>query len=140
MPSKCVYIVLLYIRVNDASTTSESSCSMACTQVLGDGDMYKRPWLAMFRRKRRPRNPSIMSLVWSSDSYQLASLDASSTIRIWWNRPEPGGLFCNYWFIPAVRMCLDDETRNSHCIIGLAYTDILIYIQFVSLRCIACVF
>ncbi|GIL53806.1 hypothetical protein Vafri_9442, partial [Volvox africanus] len=55
-------------------------------QVLGDGQTYKRPW---FRRKK-PRNPALVAFAWSADSYQLASLDASSTLRMWWMRPEPG--------------------------------------------------
>ncbi|GLI68278.1 hypothetical protein VaNZ11_012636, partial [Volvox africanus] len=55
-------------------------------QVLGDGQTYKRPWF----RRQKPRNPALVAFAWSADSYQLASLDASSTLRMWWMRPEPG--------------------------------------------------
>ncbi|GIL86352.1 hypothetical protein Vretifemale_14656, partial [Volvox reticuliferus] len=55
-------------------------------QVLGDGQTYKRPWF----RRQKPRNPALVAFAWSADSYQLASLDASSTLRMWWIRPEPG--------------------------------------------------
>ena len=27
---------------------------------------------------------------WSAESYQLASLDAASVLRVWWMRPEHG--------------------------------------------------
>ncbi|KAG2500495.1 hypothetical protein HYH03_001274 [Edaphochlamys debaryana] len=59
-------------------------------QVLGDGTVYRRPWLRF--RRRRPRNPALVALAWSADGAQLASLDASSVLRMWWMRPEQGSL------------------------------------------------
>ncbi|KXZ48331.1 hypothetical protein GPECTOR_28g737 [Gonium pectorale] len=58
-------------------------------QVLGDGQTYKRPW---WFRRRPPRNPAIVALAWSADGCQLASLDASSCLRVWWMRPERGSV------------------------------------------------
>lgn len=34
--------------------------------------------------------PPFIGFAWSADSYQLASLDASSHLRLWWLRPEQG--------------------------------------------------
>ncbi|KAF5835941.1 hypothetical protein DUNSADRAFT_6652 [Dunaliella salina] len=61
--------------------------------VFGDGDSYKErntslpTWL--IGRKPPPATP-IKALTWSVDSFQLASLDAASTLRVWWMRPEYG--------------------------------------------------
>jgi hypothetical protein len=30
----------------------------------------------------------LSGFAWSSDSYQLAALDASSNMKMWWMRPE----------------------------------------------------
>ncbi|GLC73006.1 hypothetical protein PLESTF_001319000 [Pleodorina starrii] len=67
-------------------------------QVTGDGPSQGqghqgqapgRP--ALFRPRQRLRNqPAIVAFSWSADSCQLASLDVTSTLRMWWMRPEPG--------------------------------------------------
>ncbi|KAF6259108.1 hypothetical protein COO60DRAFT_1700968 [Scenedesmus sp. NREL 46B-D3] len=56
-------------------------------QVTGTGQLYKRRWWNPWAAKP-PRRPAIAGFAWSSDSYQLAALDASSNLKMWWMRPE----------------------------------------------------
>lgn len=58
-----------------------------CYQVLGDGEQLQAGGL--FSRQR-PNKPAIACLTWSMDNYQLASLDATSVLRMFWMRPFPG--------------------------------------------------
>ncbi|WIA28042.1 hypothetical protein OEZ86_010628 [Tetradesmus obliquus] len=56
-------------------------------QVTGSGQLYKRRWWNPWAAKL-PRKPAIAGFAWSADSYQLAALDASSNMKMWWMRPE----------------------------------------------------
>ncbi|WIA07976.1 hypothetical protein OEZ85_007449 [Tetradesmus obliquus] len=56
-------------------------------QVTGSGQLYKRRWWNPWAAKP-PRKPAIAGFAWSADSYQLAALDASSNMKMWWMRPE----------------------------------------------------
>ncbi len=52
--------------------------------------MYAQKQASWWSRKREVRTPpAIIGFAWSADNYQLAALDASSTLRLWWMRPEP---------------------------------------------------
>ena len=74
------------IIVSSLSSLNRPNCTnhpnRPTDQVTGDGQpLQKRP---------PPGGQAIRALAWSSDSFQLASLDAGSTLRMWFMRQSPG--------------------------------------------------
>lgn len=55
-------------------------------RVLGDG---KKDYVLTPTGQKEP-HPPIVAFAWSADSYQLSSLDANGTVRMWWMRTEKG--------------------------------------------------
>eukprot|EP00983_Pelagomonas_calceolata_P073901 1152317-Pelagomonas_calceolata.AAC.1 len=90
---------------NDAGT---QACMITDNDVFGDGDSYKdrNPSLPEWLIGRKPPATPIKALTWSVDSFQLASLDAASTLRVWWMRPEYG---------MSMPECCNQDVRKPAC-------------------------
>eukprot|EP00798_Chlamydomonas_sp_ICE-L_P016712 gene16712-22981_t len=77
------------------SRTNPPSLRRLSWSVMGDGPVVSSKKGFFGSQRHQEPNPSIMSLSWSCDSYQLASLDASSVFRVWWMRPDSGQMIAD---------------------------------------------